>query len=341
MSNPIKLSVRSMDPPGDPLRLVFLHPGIFATPAYFKQLHPFFRERGWVVKEFDPRGLEDNFNAASGPIDKAVRVQDLLDVVGREADNYPDLPIAFLGHSFGGTVIYNGLVQAGAKQDQHDWYQRVDRVVTLASPSTLQVVRRNPWSKLYSKSTPKIVRRHDRGGWISPARFVVAQGQVSTSWKDILLRVPGFPTLTLGVVSLMLFLARRSLLFSWLALKAPVPSTFLRAPGDFTARSFREFLRSNALNRDSGRVVAELIESGLADGLKVDGVELREAYSALGIPTMTVASDRDLLVRPEEAWMSGAKNELLSKPEEQCGHAGYLFKEASRERICELLRGFM
>ncbi len=325
MSNRTPLTVSTIAPPGEPRRIVFLHPGIFATPAFFQPLVPFLLERGCVVVAFDPRGMGVNADEVQGRVDTRLRVEDLLEVVGRVLPTLPPVPVGFLGHSFGGLVIYAALVRAFGPTTRADWAPRVDHLVTIASPYRRASDRGAPWNRLFSEHTKRLVEEYASDGWIELEQFMLAQKDISTRLRD---RLP----IPLAVVRATLARARESALSARLLLSSPFPSTFLYAPGDFTPESFRDFLASGAMDHDSAAIVLELIDSGISGRLELDGVDANEAVGDLPLERTTVASPLDQLVTPSEAALPRAAN-LVLEGEARCGHAGYLYRPASLESV--------
>lgn len=304
-------------------------PGIFSSSAYFDlpgrrepSLADAFRARGCAVELFDPLGVGSRrvANDVLARVDFAARVDDLGARVGalREAARGG---LVLVGHSFGGTTI--GGLLARAARGRSELPARDVAVVTIGSPFLLDARRPRPWERLFSREADVLVGEFARDGVIELHQFLAAQARISTRVIDHGFAAP-------GAIAWALRLAARSPSVAALLLAGPrLPATFLYGRRDFDARAFHRFLATPVLERESARLVRQLLGWGSGDGRVVlddagGPIDVAAEVARLELPMLAIASDADQLVRPHEV-------EALHGPRvehariEGSGHGGYLY----------------
>ncbi len=318
--------------------LVVFAPGLLSTSRFFEvaadpssSLVTWFADAGYAVLPWDPPGLGRNRASAgdAAAVDFKSRVEALIAAL-EEAEK-SRRRVILVGHSLGGTLIYAALAIL-ERRGRRASLEPVDAVITIASPARLDAARDRPWDRLFFPATGAIIDRLRRRGWVSLPAFILAQGQLSTSPDDRWVPRGALASrILVALFALVLALAKRSRrLCRALVEKPPIPSTFLRNPGDFTADQFQRFLAAGVLERDSARLLKEVVGWG-CDGGKIvieengEPIDVRQAYLQLRIPTLVVSSSEDRLVLAREA-QAMAGPHVTPAPVGPCGHGGYLFK---------------
>jgi len=323
--------------PAQPTLVVFV-PGLLSTARYFEvaaepssNLVNWFKEAGFAVMPWDPPGLGRNRTSGddAAAVDFKSRVEGLIAALEKASAQCPRLIL--VGHSLGGAVIYGALALL-KKRGQEALVERIAAVITIASPAYLDSNRRPPWERLIAFSTNAIIDNLQRKGWVSLPAFILAQGQASTARIDRWIPRGALPSRVLVLVfAAFLGLAKRSRLLCWCLVKGPpIPSTFLRNPGDFTAEELQRFLAADVLERDSARLLKEVVGWGCNAGRIVleelgEEIDVRAHCRELRHPTLVLSSSTDQLVLEREVDAMDGPHVTHGRVG-PCGHGGYLFR---------------
>lgn len=301
-----------------------------------------FLDNGFNVYTYDQRGSGESvcenwkFGLAKNAFEDLPRV---LNFVLNESSSQK---IILGGYSLGGLIIYCFVTYLlkSANDIQGITSNHIDKVFTIASPGFFHK-RKGKWKHIFTRNKEKL---KEFGPSVDREEFLKGQIYARSRILDKLV--------TKSTIKMFLKFAQKGILASFVVKSLPIPS-FLYRRSDFSSKVFYHIIRSKVLDKTSTQLFLEIFSFATNEGVielfyREQRIRLPDDFMYWNrFPVLLFSSKKDELVLNEdvECVVNRINREKYFLVDEEigsgCGHAGYLFKKKTKERVRKKIVEFL